>query len=76
MYEDNDDFPIKCPHCAHEFFEKVGSIKAGRHTICPELGCGNRIAHPTEQFAFIMSNEGRDARRDYFRRFLRLTKIK
>jgi hypothetical protein len=74
MYPDDDTFPVKCPHCDHEFLEKIASIKTGT-TICQAPDCRCRITHPAEQFALILSDKGGDARRDYLRRFLRLTKL-
>lgn len=72
MYSDDDSFPIKCPYCKHEFFEKIGRIKTGV-TVCPASGCHSRIAHPAKEFALILSDQGSNARRDYFGRFMRLT---
>jgi len=74
MYQDDDQFPIKCDSCREEFFEKIGRIKTGQVSICP--GCGIRISHPAEQFTLIMGDQSGDARRDYLRRFLRLANLK
>ncbi len=66
---DADDFPIKCPHCLHEFYEKVGRIKAGERTRCPD--CGVNITHPTEQFNRMLQGQNK-AIKDYLGRFMRL----
>lgn len=71
MFEkDDDDFPVKCPVCGEEFHEKVGRIKAGLDSRCPD--CKTNISHPATQFTRLL--EDRDnAMRDYFRQFIRLT---
>ncbi len=71
MFEnDDDDFPLKCPNCLHEFYEKVGRIKAGIDTRCPD--CGTVITHPAGEFQRLLENRNNEIR-DYLRRFMRLT---
>jgi hypothetical protein len=70
MYDlDNDDFPVKCVNCKHEFFEKVGTIKNGSRTQCPD--CKLNITHSPQQFAIIRSDP--EARGTYLKQFLRLS---
>ena len=70
--KDEDEFPIKCPHCLEEFYENVGRIKAGLHSHCPGVGCGVHLAHPAHQFDQLVTENG-EALQDYFRQFKRLT---
>lgn len=74
MFEhDDDSFPIKCPSCAKEFYEKVGRIKSGLDSICPD--CGLRITHPAEQFKRLLQ-DAHKALPDYLRRFVQLDVLK
>ncbi len=69
MYEDEDFWPIKCFQCKEEFVEKIGRIKAGEETRCPN--CGIRYTHPTEQFLLALA-EAKQGRHDPWRDMLRL----
>jgi len=70
MFEkDTDQFPIKCPNCHEEFFEKLGRIQAGLDSRCPD--CQLRITHQAHQVDRILER-GSQERVDYLRKFLRL----
>lgn len=76
MFEkDSDDFPIKCDACGEEFNEKVGRIKSGFDSRCPNPACGLRITHPAEQFRRLLENRN-DEMPTYLRRFMRLPNLK
>jgi hypothetical protein len=43
MYEDEDVWPIRCPHCGHGFTAKIRHLKSGVVTEC--IGCSNHLGH-------------------------------
>lgn len=53
MYETDDDWPLKCPECRHEFTENIGRMEAGAKSQCPS--CGLNVVHPREQFIVVLS---------------------
>jgi hypothetical protein len=48
MYEDDDVWPIECPHCGHGFTAKIVHLKSGAVMKC--VGCSRDIGHSAEQF--------------------------
>jgi hypothetical protein len=53
MYEDEDVWPIRCPHCGHGFTAKIRHLKSGVVTKC--VGCSNDLGHSTEEFYLALS---------------------
>jgi hypothetical protein len=35
MYDDDDDWPFKCPDCGEEFTKKIGWLKTQTEVKCP-----------------------------------------
>ena len=73
MFEqDSDEFPIRCPNCGEEFYEKVGRIKSGLDLRCPHLpDCGARLTNQAEEFDRFLKSDA-ETRMHYFRQFMRL----
>ena len=70
MFEqDHDDFPVKCPKCHYEFYEKVGRIKSGFRCVCPDCSLG--MTHQAEEFSRVLQNTD-NALVDYLGKFKRL----
>ena len=44
---DQDLWPIKCPHCLHEFKETVGRMKTGADLRCPDC---QTVRYEMEEF--------------------------
>lgn len=74
MFEnDDDDFPLKCPNCGQEFYEKVGRIKTGFQVHCPDNPvCGINFTYRAEEFERLLKNCDNEIR-DYLWQFKRLT---
>jgi hypothetical protein len=53
MYEDEDVWPIRCPHCGHGFTAKIRHLKSGVVTKC--VGCSNELGHSREEFHLALS---------------------
>jgi hypothetical protein len=53
MYEDDDLWPIKCPHCSYEFTQQIGRIKAGAKVVCPD--CKVSLVDHAKQFAMALA---------------------
>jgi hypothetical protein len=53
MYEDEDVWPVRCPHCGHGFTAKIGHLKWGFVTTC--VSCSNDLGHSTEEFYLALS---------------------
>lgn len=72
MFEkDDDDFPIKCPNCFEEFYEKVGRIKTRLDAHCPNPQCRLRITYGAEQLNGIFQ-DCTEGVKHYLRHFIRL----
>lgn len=49
MLSDQDEIPVKCPHCLNEFYEKVGSLKNRNKIRCTANYCNSLFWYePTE----------------------------
>lgn len=70
---DDDDFPVKCPRCKNEFYEKLGSLKLARGTRCPDPACGTNIGLETEQLDRMLK-DAREHPNHFWGHFLRLRK--
>ena len=68
---DDDGFPVKCPHCKNEFYEKIRSLKANGFVRCTDAGCQTLIRFPKEQFLRVLA-DARQSPHNFFRQFLRL----
>jgi DNA-directed RNA polymerase subunit RPC12/RpoP len=53
MYEDEDVWPIRCPHCGHGFTAKIRHLKSGVVGKC--VSCSNDLGHSTEEFYLALS---------------------
>ena len=53
MYEDEDVWPIRCPHCGHRFTAKIRHLKSGVVSKC--VGCSNDLGHSTREFHLALS---------------------
>jgi hypothetical protein len=53
MYEDEDVWPVRCPHCGHGFTAKIGHLKWGVVTTC--VSCSSDLGHSTEEFYLALS---------------------
>jgi hypothetical protein len=53
MYEDEDFWPIRCPHCGHGFTAKIRHLKSGVVSEC--VSCSNDLGHSTEEFYLALS---------------------
>jgi hypothetical protein len=53
MYEDEDVWPVRCPHCGHGFTAKIRHLKSGVVTQC--VGCSHDLGHSTEEFHMALS---------------------
>ena len=53
MYEDEDVWPIRCPHCDHGFTAKIRHLKSGVVSKC--VSCSNDFGHSTEEFYLALS---------------------
>jgi hypothetical protein len=53
MYEDEDVWPIRCPHCGHGFTAKIRHLKSGVMREC--VGCSNDLGHSTKEFYLALS---------------------
>ena len=45
---DESPWPLKCPHCLHEFQEKVGRLKAHSEIRCPD--CQTMLRYEPKEF--------------------------
>jgi DNA-directed RNA polymerase subunit N (RpoN/RPB10) len=57
MYEDEDIWPIRCPHCGHGLTTKIRHLKSGVVTKC--VGCSNELGHSTGEFHRALSQARR-----------------
>ena len=71
FHGDDDDFPVKCPDCKKEFHEKIGLLKSGKGTRCPDITCQIEIGLSREHFESQLK-EARKSPRDYYGQFCRL----
>jgi len=57
----NDErfFKLRCPHCRHDFQEKIGRMKTGGELRCPGPGCGVTLRYEVSQFLRAMGQERR-----------------
>jgi hypothetical protein len=53
MYENDDVWPVRCPHCDHGFTAKIGHLKRGAVTTC--VSCSNDLGRSTEEFYRTLS---------------------
>jgi hypothetical protein len=53
IYEDEDVWPIRCPHCGHGFTAKIRHLKTGVVGKC--VSCSNDLGHSTEEFYLALS---------------------
>lgn len=68
---DDDDFPIKCSNCKHEFHEKVGRLKTGVGTQCTDPACGATLKLTAEQFRGMVK-DAREHPNHFWRNYVRL----
>lgn len=66
---DEDQFPIKCSYCQHEFTEKLGRLKLGGDFQCPD--CGTWLKLDAETFDRVLK-DARQSPHDFLRQFTRL----
>jgi hypothetical protein len=53
MYEDEDVWPIRCPHCGHGFTAEIRHLKSGVVSVC--VDCSNDLGHSTGEFRLALS---------------------
>ena len=53
MYEDDDVWPVKCPHCGYGFTAKIRHLKSGVVGEC--VRCSNDLGRSTEEFYLALS---------------------
>ena len=53
MYEDEDVWPIRCPHCGHGFTAKIRHLKSGVVSKC--VGCSDELGDSTGEFHLALS---------------------
>jgi hypothetical protein len=53
VYEDEDFWPIRCPHCGHGFTAKIRHLKSGGVAKC--VGCCNELGHSTWEFHLALA---------------------
>jgi hypothetical protein len=71
MYEDEDEWPIKCLECLNEFTEKIGRLKANEAVSCPECGLSHKYSR--EEFG-LAPTQAQENRFDPWRDMLRIRK--
>ena len=72
MFDQNTDlFPIKCANasCKHEFFQQIGSIKAGDEVRCP--ACKTVQLYSADEFVRKLE-QVKETGQDVFRDFIDL----
>jgi hypothetical protein len=53
MYEDEDIWPIRCPHCGYGFTSKIRHLRSGVVSKC--ISCSNDVGYSPEEFYLALS---------------------
>ena len=49
---DDDTFPIRCPFCHYEFYEKIGRLRTGAEIQCP--ACQKILFYDVKDFLSVL----------------------
>lgn len=66
---DDDTFPIRCPFCHYEFYEKIGRLRTGAEIQCP--ACQKILFYDVKDFLSVLE-QGRQNPHDGLEPFTRL----
>ena len=60
MFDDDDNWPMKCPSCGFKLLKKVGWLKANTTFVCS--GCPTRLHYNAEALMVVLDRANEMAR--------------
>jgi len=64
---DDDDFPLRCPHCSGAFLASVGGLNTGKFPGCPH--CEAPAVEPPAPLDWLLSEDGEPVLLQYLAQF-------